>query len=374
MAGIYLHIPFCKQACHYCNFHFSTSLRHRAEMVDALVRELTLRQVYLRDAPVETIYFGGGTPSVLRPAEIERLLSTIRDNYGVVKDPEITLEANPDDLDPARLAGWVDTDINRLSIGIQSFSEEDLRFMNRAHNAEEAARCVGWAQAAGFDNLTVDLIYGSPTTSHAQWAENLRRVAALGVPHVSSYCLTVEPDTALDYFVKKGKAQPVDEEHAALQFEQLLTWAAEQGYEHYEISNFALPGRYARHNTNYWKGVPYLGAGPSAHSFDGGSRQWNVAHNAQYLTALAEDRIPAEREVLTPDQRYDEYILTSLRTMWGSERARIEAFGPTYWTHFQRAAATYLDAGHLTTDGLSYRLTGSGKLLADRIAMELFMD
>ena len=372
MAGIYLHIPFCKQACHYCNFHFSTSARHRDTMVDALVRELELRTDYLRGATVSTIYFGGGTPSVLDTAEIERLLSTIYRRYPVVPAPEITLEANPDDLTRAKLDALAATRINRLSIGIQSFSEADLRFMNRAHDAAEAARCVRWAQAVGFDDLSIDLIYGSPTTSHAQWADNLARTAALGVPHVSSYCLTVEPDTALAHFVKKGKARPVDEEHAAAQFEALLAWAGREGYEHYEISNFARPGRYARHNTNYWRGVPYLGVGPSAHSFDGESRQWNVAHNANYTAALGEDRLPAEREALSDDDRYNEYVMTSLRTMWGSERARLTAFGATYLQHFETAIYPYLQNHHAERIDDHYRLTNSGKLLADRIASDLF--
>ena len=372
MAGIYLHVPFCKQACHYCNFHFSTSARHRDTMVDALVRELEMRTAYLDGAPVETVYFGGGTPSVLDTAEIERLLGAVYAHYPVAADPEITLEANPDDLSRAKLDELAATRINRLSIGIQSFSEADLRYMNRAHGAAEAARCVGWAQAVGFTNLSVDLIYGSPTTSHAQWADNLARTAALGVPHVSSYCLTVEPDTALDHFVRKGSARPVDEEQAAAQFEALLAWAEREGYAHYEISNFARPGRYARHNTNYWRGVPYLGIGPSAHSFDGTSRQWNVAHNAQYTNALAAGTLPAERELLSTDDRYNEYVMTSLRTMWGSDRARLAQFGEAYLPHFERQLQPYLRARHARLQDDHYRLTTSGKLLADRIASDLF--
>ena len=373
MAGIYLHIPFCKQACHYCDFHFSISARHRGPMVEAILQELAMRTDYLGSAPVETIYFGGGTPSVLATAEIERLLEAVYAHYTVIDTPEITLEANPDDLTRAKLDELAATRINRLSIGIQSFSEADLRYMNRAHNAAEAAQCVAWAQAAGFDNLTIDLIYGSPTTSHAQWAENLARTAALGVPHVSSYCLTVEEGTALANFVARGQARPVDDEHAATQFDMLLEWATREGYDHYEISNFARPGRYARHNTNYWHGVPYLGVGPSAHSFDGTSRQWNVAHNAKYIKALSSAELPAEREALTPDDRYNEYVLTSLRTMWGSERARLLQFGSKYAAHFEQQLQSYLKSGHAEPTPTGYRLTQSGKLLADRIAGDLFV-
>ena len=372
MAGIYLHIPFCKQACHYCDFHFSTSARHREPMTAAIGRELRLRTAYLEGRTVETIYFGGGTPSVLDTAAIEGLLDTIYAHYTMAETPEITLEANPDDLTRAKLDELAATRINRLSIGIQSFSEADLRYMNRAHGAEEAARCVGWAHAAGFDDLSIDLIYGSPTTSHAQWADNLARAAALGVPHVSSYCLTVEPGTALARFVQRGTARPVDDDHAAAQFDTLLAWAAREGYEHYEISNFARPGRYARHNTNYWRGIPYLGVGPSAHSFNGESRQWNVAHNAQYLKALEADQVPAERELLSPDDRYNEYVLTSLRTMWGAERQRLAAFGPQYLAHFERELRPHLRARHAEATPTGYRLTASGKLLADRIAGDLF--
>ena len=343
-------------------------------MVAAIGRELALRAPYLNGAPVETIYFGGGTPSVLDTAEIEGLLDTVYALFPVVAQPEITLEANPDDLSRAKLDELGATRINRLSIGIQSFSEADLRYMNRAHNAAEAARCVTWARAVGFDDLSIDLIYGSPTTSHAQWADNLARTADLGVTHVSSYCLTVEPDTALAHFVRKGTARPVDEAHAAAQFETLLDWAARADFAHYEISNFARPGHYARHNTNYWRGVPYLGVGPSAHSFDGHSRQWNVAHNAQYLTALVTDTIPAERETLSADDRYNEYVMTSLRTMWGSDRARLAAFGERYLPYFERHIQPYLRTNHATLADNHYRLTNTGKLLADRVASDLFVE
>ena len=286
MAGIYFHIPFCKQACHYCNFHFSTSLRYKEEMVQAMLRELEARRLYLPDEPLDSIYFGGGTPSLLSEGELMAFFEAVNRYFRLSPKAEITLEANPDDLKPETLAALGRSPVNRLSIGIQSFAEEDLRFFNRAHDAHEARRCLDNARAAGFGDLTIDLIYGAPTTSHAQWAENLEIAFSYQIPHLSCYALTVEPRTALDHFIKKGKAPAVDEEQAARQFGYLVEATQAAGYEQYEISNFALPGRYAVHNSNYWTGAPYLGIGPSAHSFDGESRQWNVANNAKYLKAV----------------------------------------------------------------------------------------
>lgn len=373
MPGIYLHIPFCKQACHYCNFHFSTSLRQKDAMVTAIVKEMELQRGYLGGASIGSIYFGGGTPSLLELEDLEKFFSKIHELHRVEPDAEITLEVNPDDLTLEKLRDLKNhTPVNRLSIGIQSFAEEDLRWMNRAHNAAQARDCLAHAQATGFENLTVDLIYGSPTTSDAVWAENLRIVWAHEIPHLSCYCLTVEEGTALGTFVRRGQQAPVDEEKASRQFEALMDAAAQHGYEHYEISNFAQPGRYARHNTNYWKSEKYLGLGPSAHSFDGLSRQWNVAHNAQYLKQLSENNIPFEREVLTPEQRYNEYVMTSLRTMWGAELEKIQAWDERFARHFEQQAQPFLESGALEKTGQVYRLSRSGRLLADRVAMELF--
>lgn len=374
MAGIYLHIPFCKQACHYCNFHFSTSLKYKADLLHALHKEIELQKNYLQNASIETIYLGGGTPSLLSSEELNAIFEQIHRFHSVDEHAEITLEANPDDITTTYLKSLQNTPVNRLSIGIQSFSDEDLRFMNRAHNAEEAQFCIQKAQDAGFENLTIDLIYGSPSTSDAQWQTNLEHVIELDVPHLSCYCLTVEPKTALEHFVKVGKAQPVDEAQAARQFEQLQAISKQAGYVHYEISNFAKPNHYARHNSNYWKGVPYLGLGPSAHSFNGESRQWNVANNAQYIKGLGQEELAFELEQLTPAQRYNEYILTGLRTIWGCDLEKIRAFGGKFETHFLKHAKPFLETANMQVQAQNYSLTEAGKLLADHIAMELFWE
>ncbi|MBK6929330.1 MAG: radical SAM family heme chaperone HemW [Saprospirales bacterium] len=373
MPGLYLHIPFCKQACHYCNFHFSTTLRSKPALVQALLLELELQRGYLGGAELASIYFGGGTPSLLDFGELERLFEKIYQLHRVRSDAEITLEANPDDLDREKLRTLRDhTPVNRLSIGIQSFFDEDLRWMNRAHTAAHARACLRDAAAAGFQDLTLDLIYGAPTTSDAHWAENIRIALAEGIPHLSCYGLTVEAGTALAHFVRKGTAPPVEEEQAAHQFEYLQSAMEAAGYEHYEISNFALPGRYARHNSSYWRGEPYLGVGPSAHSYDGVSRQWNVSNNARYLRALEAGELPFEREALTPAQRYNEYVMTGLRTLWGCEHERLEAFGAPFAGFFRAGIQPYLSAGTAAFDEGRYRLTRAGKLLADRIASDLF--
>lgn len=372
MAGIYLHFPFCKQACHYCNFHFVTSLRGKDALLAALHREIERQSGYLGGADIETVYFGGGTPSLLTDAEINGLFEALHRYHRIREDAEVTLEANPDDLNTAYLKALRGTPVNRLSIGIQSFSDADLRYMNRAHNADEAANCVFLAQDAGFDNLTVDLIYGTPTMSHVQWAHNLRRVFEMQVPHLSCYCLTVEPKTPLDKSVKKGTTPAVNDDDAAQQMHFLMDSAREAGYEHYEISNFALPGFYAKHNSNYWFGVPYLGLGPAAHSFDGSSRQWNVANNAQYVRGIEAGNPAFEVEHLTAAQRYNEYVMTSLRTMWGCQLQAVEAFGGTFSEHFYRQVLPFVASGQVSASRSRYALTDEGRLMADHIAAELF--
>lgn len=374
MPGIYLHIPFCKQACHYCNFHFSTSLQQKDAMVAAIIKELELQKNYLNGAELTSIYFGGGTPSLLSLQDLERIFTQIYTLHKVAKNAEITLEANPDDLTPEKINQLRQTPINRLSIGIQSFADADLVFMNRAHNASEARTCIEQALGAGFENLTVDLIYGSPTTSDVQWAANLATVFEYPIAHLSAYCLTVEAKTALDHFVRQGKAPIVDEEQAARQFQYLIDCTREQGFEHYEISNFAKPGWYARHNSSYWLGDHYLGVGPAAHSFNGESRHWNIANNSKYIRFLAknEDLIGLfEREVLTADQQYNEYVMTSLRTIWGTDLSKIS---PSYQAYFLKKIVQYLDGGQVVCSADVFRLTDAGKLIADRIAMELFVE
>ncbi|MEL6926097.1 MAG: coproporphyrinogen-III oxidase family protein, partial [Bacteroidota bacterium] len=266
------------------------------------------------------------------------------------------------------------TPINRFSIGIQSFFEEDLQFMNRAHNAKEASACIDLAKAEGFHNLTIDLIYGVPGSSHERWQQNVQLALEKDIPHLSCYCLTVEPQTALAHFVKAGKVTPVDEQQAASQFEYLTATLQAAGFLHYEISNFAKADYFAVHNTNYWKGVPYLGLGPSAHSFDGNSRQWNVANNAQYMKSITDGEIPCEKEDLTKVDQYNEYVMTALRTMWGCEKEKLRALGATWLSHFERRAQTYLQKGWMREQDDRFVLTTEGKLLADGIAMELFSD
>lgn len=375
MSGIYLHIPFCKQACHYCDFHFSTSMGLKEQTVQSIAQELELRQDYLQGQPVHTIYFGGGTPSLLTRQELQLLLATIKKLYIVSEDAEITLEANPDDLTPAKLQELRAAGVNRLSIGLQSFHEPHLRLMNRAHSAPESLQCVKDAQAAGFDNLTVDLIYGIPAAGHHIWQQDLETLFALGVPHVSCYALTIEPDTALGRWSKKGEFKPAEDEFTAQQFEILLNQMAKQGYIQYEISNFCLPGHESRHNSNYWRGVHYLGVGPSAHSFNGHSRQYNVAHNKKYVDAMAQGRVPFEQEELTlPDQAND-YLLTSLRTIWGCDLRKINQ---DYGYDLSVRNAAYLqelqdkDLAKIEEEVLY--LTDKGKLLADQITLELFVE
>ncbi len=373
MPGIYIHIPFCKQACHYCNFHFSTSLKYKEDLLAALTKEITLRTDYLADKTIETIYFGGGTPSLLSQDEIQTIIDQLAQYYDIQAGAEITLEANPDDLLPKKIQAFRQTPINRFSIGIQSFFEEDLRWMNRAHNAQQANDCIQLAQDAGFHNLTIDLIYGSPTTSMDRWQENLQKSLELQIPHISAYCLTVEPDTALDYLVKTGKKEAIDEEQAALQFDCLVKTLKENGFLHYEISNFGKEDFLSRHNSNYWKGIPYIGLGPSAHSFDGKDRQWNVANNAHYIKAINEGELPSEVEILSQAERYNEYVMTSLRTMWGCDLKQIEMkFGKDLLSHLKREAKRYLENEILVEEGNILLLTDKGKFVADGVISELF--
>ena len=378
MPGLYLHIPFCKQACHYCDFHFSTSLALKEQFVTALIREMDLRRAYLPDPakPLETIYFGGGTPSLLTAVELSRIFEAIQQNFIISPQAEITLEANPDDLSPAKLTELAASPVNRLSIGLQSFYEPHLRLMNRAHSAAESGRAVREAQAAGFENISVDLIYGVPAAGHDIWEADLAQLFALGVPHVSAYALTIEPNTAFGRRLQKGTFRAPPEEFVAAQFEQLLSAMRAQGYEQYEISNFCRPGRESRHNANYWRGVPYLGLGPSAHSFDGRSRQYTGANNPQYVAAvLARGEVPATVEQLSPRDQANEYLLTSLRTSRGCDLAHLrDALGVNilaeHADYLHRLVAQ--DMATLQADVL--RLTDAGQLLADHITLALFAE
>jgi len=372
MAGIYIHIPFCKQACYYCDFHFSTSLKYKDELLQALVKEIQLQKNYLKGETIETIYFGGGTPSLLSVGEINLLINTIRGLHTVASNAEITLEANPDDLDIEKLQSFRQTDINRFSIGVQSFFDEDLEWMNRVHRANEAEASVKRAQDIGFENLTVDLIYGYPLLTDQKWKYNLDKAFELGVPHVSSYSMTVEPKTALASFIKNKKQPAMNEQQSAEQFISLMDAMQGHGFEHYEISNFCKPGHYSRHNSNYWKGVKYLGIGPSAHSYNGGERQWNVANNAKYIQAIGTGEIPAETEILTEADRLNEYIMTSLRTIWGLDLNQLNSIAPASSAELVIAARRFFDNQWIEQKDEIIYLTQMGKLYADNIASGLF--
>jgi oxygen-independent coproporphyrinogen-3 oxidase len=374
-AGIYIHIPFCRQACVYCNFHFSTSLKAKDEVVQAIIKEIAMRRDYLQGAEVETIYFGGGTPSLLSADEVSLIIDTIYKHYPVNNLKECTLEANPDDLDKQYLRSLRGTAIDRLSIGVQSFREQDLLYMKRAHTAQQADYAIKAAQDAGFANMSIDLIYATPGLTDADWKQNLSKVKELAIPHFSSYALTVEDKTALHHAIAQKKAQPVSPEQAAGQLEILMGQAAAMGYEHYEISNLALPGHYAVHNTNYWRGNHYLGIGPAAHSFDGTSRRWNIANNALYANGILQDHQPNfEEERLTPTEHLNEYIMTSLRTMWGCDLAKIEEeWDATCASLVEKSSHLFQEKKWVLQDGRKLVLTNEGKLFADKVAAELFV-
>ncbi|MCG2614144.1 radical SAM family heme chaperone HemW [Terrimonas sp. NA20] len=386
MSGIYIHIPFCKQACHYCNFHFSTSLRYKNELIAALLGEISLTKDFFPEAvknagAVETIYFGGGTPSLCTKEEIDAILSQISASFEVAAGAEITLEANPDDITEERLLQWKDSGITRLSIGIQSFFEEDLVWMNRAHNSSQAWNSLQLATKY-FDNITIDLIYGTPGLTDDKWKQNVDRVISLGIPHISCYALTVEPKTPLQKMIREHKLADVDPDHQSAQFLLLMTWLADAGFEHYEISNFAKPGFRSRHNSSYWKGKPYFGFGPSAHSFDGESRWWNIANNTTYIRSIEQGAIPYEKEVLTPVQQVNEMIMISLRTLEGLDTSRliqqIKGIAQDEILRMKQTileeSARYISNGLMVREGDWLRLTYEGKLLADGIAADLFFD
>lgn len=368
MAGIYIHIPFCRQACHYCNFHFATSLHYKKELIESIVRELELQRSYTGDEVIETIYFGGGTPSLCSVEEIKSMTGKIFDSYPVAADAEVTLEANPDDITVEKLEGWKAAGINRLSIGIQSFFEEDLQWMNRAHNAGQAINNLELAKQH-FDNISIDLIYGTPQLTDEKWKQNVDRVIQLGIPHISCYALTVEPKTPLQKMIRLHQSPDVNPDQQSEQFLLLMHWLQEAGYEHYEISNFAKPGWHSRHNSSYWQGKKYVGIGPSAHSFDGSSRQWNVANNSQYIQALSKNELSFEKEELTPTQQLNEYIMISLRTAKGIDLVRVPARESQL---LQKRSEKYINSGLMEVIGERLVLTKQGRLLADGIAADLF--
>lgn len=369
MSGIYIHIPFCKKACNYCNFHFATSLAKKDGLMEAIKKEIG----FVGDANVHTlytIYFGGGSPSLLPVKDIADVLHTIFDLYKVDSNAEITLEANPDDINEGNLLAWKTMGINRLSIGIQSFFEEDLLWMNRAHNATQAKKGLELALKY-FNNITIDLIYGTPGLSNEKWKQNVQTAIGYGIPHLSSYALTVEPKTPLDKLIRLQKKEAINQDMQSEQFLLLMDWLKEAGYEHYEISNFAKPGYRSRHNASYWQGKPYIGVGPSAHSFYGNERRWNVANNQKYMDTLKNDELPFEKEMLTEVQQRNEYIMISLRTIEGIDLKKLPAMERSI---LLKASQKYIGRQWLTRQDNILKLTNEGKLYADGIAADLFFD
>ncbi len=373
MSGIYFHIPFCKQACHYCNFHFSTSLKHRDAVLQAMKKELRYFAEKGWQGPLETVYFGGGTPSLLSVDEIEGLVGEVARYFGLSDGAEITLEANPDDLDLQRIKALKESPVNRISLGVQSFEAADLRWMNRAHTPGQALEALEGI-AKYFDNFSLDLIYGIPGSDLKQWESNLSRALDFRPPHLSAYALTVEPKTALHSFIERGLSPDVEDEAAQRQFQHMVQRLEEAGYDHYEVSNFALPGYYSRNNSAYWQGKHYLGIGPAAHSFDGKRRWWNPSHNLKYVKAWQADASPAEVEALSDRDRYNELVMTGLRTRWGVSLNKVrEDFGAVYEAYLRQQAAPYLKEQLLFLDGDVLYTARKGKFLADGIASDLFM-
>lgn len=370
--GLYIHIPFCKQACHYCDFHFSTSLKKKDQLVNALCDEIILRKDEIPGV-LQTIYFGGGTPSLLSADELDKIFSTIDTHFDVAPNAEVTLEANPDDLTEEKLKMLSESRINRLSIGVQSFFEEDLKLMNRAHNSDEAVRCLELAKSY-FDNISIDLIYGMPDMSNERWRENLQRALDLDIPHISSYALTVEPNTALQKFIEKGVVKPVDDAVAQEHFEILIDTMQQAGFENYEFSNFGKPGYFSQNNTAYWTGKSYLGIGPSAHSYDGNTRSWNINNNPKYIKSIEAGELPVERETLSVTDKYNEYVMTGLRTIWGISLSKIEeSFGLKFKEYALQQAQKHLEEHLLFRDGDRILVTKKGKFLSDGLASDLFL-
>ncbi|SFN85335.1 oxygen-independent coproporphyrinogen-3 oxidase [Chryseobacterium oleae] len=372
---IYIHIPFCRQKCSYCNFHFSTSLNFKDEMISAMKTEIRLRKDELQNKNLKSLYFGGGTPSILSADEISSMIDEVLKYFSFDRDIEVTLEANPDDLDKNFLQQLAKSPVNRLSIGTQSFFDEDLRLMNRAHNASEAEGSIKRAQDFGFENLSIDLIYGSPTSNLEIWKENLNKTIALEVPHISSYALTVEPKTALENWIAKGKIASPREEEQNREFYYLSDFLKDNGFEHYEVSNFAKPGFYSRHNSSYWKYKEYLGIGPSAHSYNGFDvRSWNVANNQQYIKKLDGGFLAKEEEILSQNDQFNEMIMIGLRTIWGVDIESLNSkFSEQTLEHFRREIQSKIEEGILITENNHLKIPEKHWFMADGIASDLFI-
>jgi oxygen-independent coproporphyrinogen-3 oxidase len=373
MAGIYIHIPFCKQKCSYCDFHFSTSLKNKSSLVHAIIQEIESKKELL-NTPIKTIYFGGGTPSLLKKDELDLIIDALYKNYTIAPTIEFTLECNPDDLSHQKLKELKTVGINRLSIGVQSFFEDDLQFFNRAHNAKEAEKSILLSQDVGFENITVDLIYGTPLLTEEKWKKNLSKIAELNVPHLSAYTLTIEPKTALYHQVKTGKIIPLADEKTVAQFKILMHQTEKIGLTQYEVSNFGKEGFYSQHNSNYWKGVEYLGIGPSAHSYIKNKRFWNVANNTKYINALSNGNTYYEEEIIDEKTAYNEYILTRLRTIWGLDTSYIKShFNEKINIHFTKEISSYINSIYLIKNNDKITLTKEGIFIADKISSDLFL-
>ena len=373
MAGIYLHIPFCKQACNYCDFHFSTSMKMKVDFVQAIIQEIELRKDVFANEFISSVYFGGGTPSLLSKQDLDSIFEKLYKSFKIDADAEITLEANPDDLTFEKIQQLKDSPVNRLSIGVQSFRDEDLKYMNRAHNAIEALNSIKMAQDEGFQNITIDLIYGTPGMSNEDWKYNLRKSFALNLPHISSYALTVEEKTPLYYQILKKNISPVDEQQSADQFKILMDEMLRNGYEQYEISNFCKDNLYSKHNSSYWKKDYYLGLGPSAHSYFGNSRLWNISNNVKYIKALFASQLPLVKENLNTQEMYNEYVMTSLRTKWGCNLIEIEKdYSMSFSHYFKAQIKSHEINGYVFENKGIYTLSEKGKLIADRITSDLF--
>jgi oxygen-independent coproporphyrinogen-3 oxidase len=379
MKGIYIHIPFCRKACIYCNFHFSVSLQNKKDFLNAIVKEIEIQKGYFEDnnqtgkSQIDTIYLGGGTPSLLSSTEILKILGAVNKHFSVKKNAEITIEANPEDLSKEKILEYDRMGINRLSIGVQSFFDEDLNYLGRPHNAKKALEAIKESQHAGFENITIDLIYGIPTLTNDNWQKNLEIAIENKIPHISLYALTVEPKTPLAHYIKTGKFKPLEENKSAGQYEIAMKKLDENNYIHYEISNFCKEGFFSIHNSNYWKNQPYLGIGPSAHSYNGISRQWNIDNTTLFAKSLVSKELNFVKEKLTTTQLYNEYILTSIRTMWGSNMEEImERFGVKYYDHCLKVAEKFVAQGKTEIRDNIVFLTYKGKIIADLITAEMF--
>lgn len=373
MSGIYIHIPFCAKKCSYCDFHFSTTFAtYRTRMVKALAHEIVLRKQEGRNQQLETIYFGGGTPSILSVEELELLLQTMKETFSINPLAEITLECNPDDCTTEKLTAWKNLGVNRLSIGIQTFEPKQLAWMNRTHDANDGLAAVNRAIATGFEHLTVDLMYGLPDMSLEEWEQQINQVASLNIQHISAYCLTIEERTPLAAWVKKGMIHPVDADLQSEQFESLIACLSSYGFEQYEISNFARNASYSKHNSSYWKGKTYIAIGPSAHGYDGVSRYWNCANNQEYMRNIEQNVLPETKEQLSNQDRFNELLLIGLRTVWGVDKSELfQCLEPS--SEWFTILNKYLNAEQVLETSTHYQLTQKGKLLADAIASDLFL-